>query len=137
MGHTTFQLPWPFKCYIHGKCSYKVLLPPGPNLWPQFRLREICGEQGLLARGLCAPHTITWHEALPLFLPSINRDAPSAPSNQSSPVPLQLGLSIFQGRKRVAVAVFMCSERKCGLVNFAFSNQFNYFDYIFITFQGK
>lgn len=42
---------WPLKCYIHSECSYKVLFPLGPNLWPQFRLREICGEQGLLACG--------------------------------------------------------------------------------------
>lgn len=47
--HNIFQQPWPLKCYIHGKRSYKVLFPLGPNLWPQFRLREIWGELGLLA----------------------------------------------------------------------------------------
>lgn len=65
--HNTFLQPWPLKCYIHGKCSYKVLFLMGSNLWPQFRLREICGEQGLLACG-CACNTQSPDVRLCLFL---------------------------------------------------------------------
>lgn len=65
--HNTFQKTWPSKCFNHGKCSYKVLFPLGPNLWPQFRLREICGEQGLLACG-CARNTQSPDVRLYLFL---------------------------------------------------------------------
>lgn len=65
--HNTFQQPWPLKCYIRGKCSYKVLFPLGPNLWPQFRLREIWGEQGLFACG-CACNTQSPHVRLYFFL---------------------------------------------------------------------
>lgn len=39
------------KQFTWAKCSYKVFSPSGPNLWPQFRLGEICGEQGLPACG--------------------------------------------------------------------------------------
>lgn len=65
--HNTFQQPRPLKCYIPGKCSYKVLFPLGPNLWPRFRLREICREQGLLAFG-CTRNTQSSDVRLYLFL---------------------------------------------------------------------
>lgn len=65
--HNTHEQPWPLKGYIHGKCPYKVSFPLGPNLWPQFRLREICGEQGLLACG-CACNTQSADVRLYLFL---------------------------------------------------------------------
>lgn len=51
-----FQQLWPLKSYIHSRSSHKVLFLLGPNLWPQFRLREICREQGLPACG-CACNT--------------------------------------------------------------------------------
>lgn len=44
---------WSLKCFNNGKCSYKVLLPLRPNLWPQFRLRfaesKVCLPAGVHA----------------------------------------------------------------------------------------
>lgn len=38
-GTTHFNSRGLSKCYVHSKCSYKVLLSlRGANLWPQFRL---------------------------------------------------------------------------------------------------
>lgn len=66
MENSTFHEPWPLKCYIQSKCSHKVL-SLGPNLWPQFKLREICGEQGLFASG-CACNTQSPDARLYFFL---------------------------------------------------------------------
>lgn len=58
---------WSLKCFNNGKRSYKVLFPLRPNLWPQFRLGEICRERGLLACG-CARNTQSPDVRLYLFL---------------------------------------------------------------------
>lgn len=84
-----------------------MLFPLWPNLWLQLRLGEICGGALFACLRVCMQHTITWCEALPLPLPSMNRDVASAPSHQSSRVPLHHSLSNFHwGEKGVAVSVF-------------------------------
>lgn len=115
MVKNTFQKPWPLKCYIHGKCSYKVLFPSGPNLWPRFRLREICREQGLAA---CGRERNTQSPDVRLYLFLFHLSIGTCPLLPQISLAWSHYTTVYpffkegEGRKEVAVAVFMCSERK-------------------------